>query len=99
MKQNLTFGPHPTHPQLSNCEGLVKFIDDNAILNNKYVKIFVNPFENHLPKLFMNEIRRFLFLSSNLGAKVLKNLMKFTARLTVTILETDPKQREKLQMD
>ena len=53
----VTFGPHPTHPQLSSCEGLVKFIDDNVILNDKYVKIFVNPFENHLPELFLNEIR------------------------------------------
>jgi len=53
----LSFGPEPNHTQLKSCERLVGFLQKNIILDDKYIKIFVNPYEQNVPEVLVKEIR------------------------------------------
>ena len=53
----LTFGSEQNHTQLSKCEDLMSFFQKTIILNDPYVKIFLNPFENNVPEVLMEEIK------------------------------------------
>ena len=53
----LTFGSELNHTQLSKCEDLMSWFQKTIILNDTYVKIWVNPFENNVPEVLMNEIK------------------------------------------